>query len=209
MGRYLGPKCKICRRVDMKLFLKGVRCITEKCAFAKRPKPPGSSPVIKQKMTDYGIRLREKQKFKRTYGILERQFRRFFEMASRSKEVTGRKLIELLECRLDNVVFRSLFASSREQARQMVGHGFIFVDGKRVNIPSYIVRENQTIELRANDSVLRQVKQTIEQNSKERSVPVWMRVDNAKYSVTIVRAPQKEDLNIAVDEQLVVELYSK
>lgn len=209
MGRYLGPKCKICRRADMKLFLKGTRCISEKCAFAKRPKPPGSSPVVKQKLTDYGVRLREKQRFKRMYGILERQFRRFFDIASRSKGVTGRKLIELLERRLDNVIYRSLFVTSREQARQLVRHGFIFVSGKRVSIPSYVVKENQVIELRAKDSLRQQIKAIIDQNAKERSVPTWMRVDNAKYTITIVRVPEKEDLAIPIDEQLVVELYSK
>ena len=130
-------------------------------------------------------------------------------MASRSKGVTGRKLIELLECRLDNVIFRALFASSREQARQLVQHGFVFVGGRRVSIPSFVVRQNQVIELRGKDSFRQQIKAVIEQNSKERSAPTWMRVDNAKYTITIVRVPEKEDLPIALDEQLVVELYSK
>jgi len=209
MGRYLGPKCKLCRRADMKLFLKGARCITEKCAFAKRPKPPGSSLAMRQKLTNYGIQLREKQKIKRVYGVFERQFRRFFVMASRSKDVTGRKLIELLERRLDNVLFRSLFACSRQQARQIVRHGFVFIGGKRVSIPSYIVGENQVIELRVKDSFRQHIKEAIEQNSKERSVPSWMRVDNAKYTITILRTPEKEDLVVPINEQLVVELYSK
>ncbi len=209
MGRYLGPKCKLCRRADMKLFLKGTRCGGAKCAFSKRPKPPGSSPKVRIKMTNYGLQLREKQKLKRMYGILERQFRRFFEVASRSKGATGRKLIQLLECRLDNVIFRALFALSREQARQIVLHGFVFVGGRRVNIPSYQVHEGSNIQIKAPEHFRAHLKEIVEASLKERSVPGWMKADHNALSLTVVRMPEKEDLVIPISEQLVVELYSK
>jgi small subunit ribosomal protein S4 len=209
MARYLGAKCRLCRRADMKLFLKGTRCVTEKCAFARRPKPPGTAIPKRKKMTNYGIQLREKQKLKRMYGVLERQFRRFFAIANRAKGITGRNLIQLLERRLDNVVFRSLFAASREQARQIVRHGFVFVDGKRVSIPSYIVKEGQEIELRVKDQFRQAIKDSLEQSTKERGVATWIRTDNANFKINIVRLPEKEDLIIPIDEQLIVELYSK
>ena len=199
----------MCRRADMKLFLKGTRCVTEKCAFAKRPKPPGTALLSRKKMTNYGVQLREKQKLKRMYGILEKQFRRFFSVASRMKGVTGRNLIQLLECRLDNVVFRSLFASSREQARQIVRHGFVFIGGKRVSIPSYIIKEGQEIELRVKDTFRQAIKDSLEHSAKERSAPTWIRTDNANFKITVVRLPEREDLVIPIDEQLIVELYSK
>lgn len=209
MGRYLGPKCRLCRRAEMKLFLKGARCVTEKCSIAKRPTPPGMVGRQRKKPTDYGLQLSEKQKVKRMYGMLERQFRRFFTIASKSRGITGRYLIQLLERRLDNVIYRALFASSRSQARQLVSHGFIFVGGKRVNIPSYIVKSDQAIEIKAKDSVKQGIKSNIDLNSKERSVPSWMQVDNDNLGIKIVRLPEKEDLAIAVNEQVIVELYSK
>ncbi len=209
MGRYLGAKCRLCRRADMKLFLKGTRCVTEKCAFARRPKPPGTAVRMRRKMTNYGIQLREKQKLKRMYGILEKQFRRFFSVANRAKGATGRNLIQLLERRLDNVIFRSLFAASREQGRQIVGHGFVFIGGKRVNIPSYIVKEGQEIEIRVKDNFSQAIKDSLEQSTKERSVPTWMKTDNSNFKISVIRLPEKEDLIISIDEQLIVELYSK
>ncbi|MFA7677496.1 MAG: 30S ribosomal protein S4, partial [Candidatus Omnitrophota bacterium] len=153
--------------------------------------------------------LREKQKVKRMYGMLERQFKRFFVVANRTKGATGRTLIQLLERRLDNVIFRSLFAVSRNQARQFVNHGSVFVDGKRVNIPSYIVKEGQAIEVKATEKQNQVVKENIEVSSKERSVPTWLKVEKDSFKVSIVRLPEKEDLIMSVDEQLIVELYSK
>ncbi len=211
MGRYVDAKCRLCRRAGMKLFLKGTRCVTEKCAVAKRPFPPGtiSRGGRTPKPTNYALQLREKQKVKQMYGMLERQFKRFFSIANRSKGVTGRRLIQLLEMRLDNVIYRSLFALSRNQARQIVNHGFVLVDGRRVNIPSYTVREGQTIQIKNKDTVKQGIKENIELNTKERSVPTWLQVDNNNFQIKIVRLPEKEDLVIPVDEQLIVELYSK
>ncbi|UCD16077.1 MAG: 30S ribosomal protein S4 [Candidatus Omnitrophota bacterium] len=210
MGRYLEGKCKLCRREGMKLFLKGTRCNTEKCSFVKRPTSPGMHGARRaSKPTYYALQLREKQKVKRIYGMLERQFHRFFQLATKSKAVTGRRLLELLERRLDNVIYRALFASSRNQARQIVLHGFVFIGGGRVDIPSYIVSQGQEIEIRAKDDVKKRLKETIEMISKERSSPSWMQVDNSNFKIKIARLPEKEDLVLAVNEQLIVELYSK
>lgn len=210
MARYIGSKCRLCRREQSKLFLKGLRCNTEKCSFNKRPTPPGAQrKTAPKKASYYSIQLREKQKVKRIYGMLERQFKRFFKIASRAKGVTGLKLIQLLESRLDNLVFRALFAYSRTQARQVVLHGFIFVNGKRVNIPSYNVKENDIIELRGNDKVKKNIKETIEINTKERSVPEWLYVDTDKLTIRVSRVPNKEDISIPINEQYIVELYSK
>lgn len=209
MGRYTEAKCKLCRRAGEKLFLKGPRCITEKCSFSRRPTPPGSAGLKRSKPTNYALQLREKQKVKRMYGMLEKQFKRFFNLANKTRGVTGRVLIQLLERRLDNIIYRTLFAFSRNHARQMVQHGFVFVDGKRVDIPSYIVKGGQTIQIKAKDSVKAELKGNIEINSKERSVPDWMQVDNNNFTIKIVRLPEKEDLVIPVNEQLIVELYSK
>ena len=193
----------------MKLFIKGNRCVTEKCAIAKRPVPPGVHTRTRTKPTNYALQLREKQKVKRMYGILEKQFKRFFSIASRSRGVTGRILIQLLERRIDNIIYRSLFAFSRNQARQIVRHGFVFIGGRRVDIPSYIVKEGQTIEIKAKDSLRKSIKENIELGSKERSVPSWISADKESLKVDIVRLPEKEDLVIPVDEHLIVELYSK
>jgi small subunit ribosomal protein S4 len=157
----------------------------------------------------YALQLREKQKVKRMYGVLERQFKRFFKLASKSKGVTGRMLLQLLERRLDNVVYRALFALSRNQARQIVRHGFVFIKGKRVNIPSYITKEGEEIEIRGKESIKKMIKENIEISSKERSVPSWLEVDKDSLKVKILRLPEKEDIGIPINEQLIVELYSK
>ncbi len=210
MGRYIDAKCRLCRRAGAKLFIKGPRCITEKCSFTKRPTPPGSAVQRRRsKPTNYSLQLTENQKVKRMYGMLERQFKRFFLLAHKARGVTGRILIQLLERRLDNVIYRTLFAFSRNHARQIVQHGFVFVDGKRVNIPSYIVKEGQSIEIKGKDSIKTSLKENVETNSKERSVPTWMQVDNSNLKIKIIRLPEKEDLVISVNEQLIVELYSK
>lgn len=209
MGRYTEAKCRLCRRAGMKLFLKGTRCVTEKCAIAKRPTLPGVHTRSRAKPTNYALQLREKQKVKRMYGMLERQFKRFFNIASRSKGVTGRVLIQLLERRIDNIIYRALFASSRNQARQIVNHGFVFIGGKRVDIPSYTVKEGQAIEIKAKETVKKGIKENIEASSKERSVPSWLTVDKDNLKINVSRLPEKEDLVIPVDEHLIVELYSK
>ncbi len=210
MGRYTGAKCRLCRRAGMKLSIKGVRCITEKCSFSKRPTPPGAKPARrKSKPTYYALQLQEKQKVKRMYGMLEKQFKRFFSIASKSREATGKVLIQRLERRLDNVVYRSLFAFSRNQARQVVRHGFVYVNNRRVDIPSFIVDEGQSITIKGKDGLLQNLRESMEACAKERSVPSWIKVDNSLFQIDIVRLPEKDDLSIAVDEQLIVELYSK
>jgi len=209
MGRYLGPKCRLCRREGEKLFLRGLKCFTEKCPFSKRPYPPGMHGKKQTKPSYYALQLREKQKVKRMYGMREEQFKRFFQLAAKSKEPTGRKLLELLERRLDNVIYRALFATSRAEARQIVRHGFVFIKDHRVDIPSYIVKEKEEIYIKAKESVVKKIKENIELNSKYRSIPSWLSVDKENLKIVIERLPQKEDLTISVNEQLIVELYSK
>ncbi len=209
MGRYLGPKCRLCRREGEKLFLKGIRCYTEKCSFSKRPYAPGVHGKRQSKQSYYALQLREKQKVKRMYGMLEKQFKRFFKLAAKAKGETGAKLIEFLERRLDNVIYRSLFATSRNEARQIVRHGFVFIKDRRVDIPSYLVKEGEEIYIKAKDSVVKRIKENIEICSKERSVPGWLEVDKDKLKIKVVRVPTKEDLTIPINEQLIVELYSK
>jgi len=209
VGRYLGPKCRLCRREGEKLFLKGLKCFTEKCPFSKRPYPPGVHGKKQSKPSYYALQLREKQKVKRMYGMFEKQFKRFFKLAAKSKEPTGRKLLELLERRLDNVIYRALFATSREEARQIVRHGFVFIGGHRVDIPSYIVKEKEEIYIKGKEGMIRRIKENIEVNSKYRSIPEWLSVDKDNLKIVIERLPAKEDLTVSVNEQLIVELYSK
>ncbi|MCF7873031.1 MAG: 30S ribosomal protein S4 [Candidatus Omnitrophica bacterium] len=209
MARDLRPKCKLCRRAGMKLYLKGIRCLTEKCAVAKRPTPPGMQRRQRSKPSYYALQLREKQKAKNIYGLLERQFRRFFEIAHKSEGATGQILVQQLERRLDNIVFRSLFALSRSQARQLVRHGFVFIDDRRVDIPSFLVKSDQVIEFRIDEGVKNLIKENIEISQKEKSVPEWLSVDNQNYKITVKRLPTKEDTTIPIQEQLIVELYSK
>ncbi|MCF7871305.1 MAG: 30S ribosomal protein S4 [Candidatus Omnitrophica bacterium] len=209
MARDLRPKCKLCRRAGMKLFLKGIRCKTEKCAVAKRPTPPGMQRRQRSKPSYYALQLREKQKAKNIYGLLERQFRRFFEIAHKSEGATGQILIQELERRLDNIIFRSLFALSRAQARQFVRHGFIFIDNRRVDIPSFLVKKDQVIELRIDQKMKDLIKENIQISEKEKSVPEWLSVDRQNHKITIKRLPTKDDLTIPIQEQLIVELYSK
>lgn len=209
MGRDLGAKCRLCRKEGMKLFLKGKRCSSEKCAVARRTTPPGMHTRIRSKPSYYALQLREKQRVKRMYGMLERQFRRFFSIATKAKGVTGRALIQLLERRLDNVIYRALFAFSRNHARQLVQHGFIFIGGKRVNIPSFIIKEGDSIEIKAKDSFKKLLKEISEINAKERSVASWLTVDSDNLTIKINRLPEKEDIALPINEQLIVELYSK
>ncbi len=209
MARYIEARCRLCRREGMKLFLKGEKCNTEKCPLIKRPYPPGFHGKRQSKPSYYALQLREKQKVKRMYGILERQFRRFFSQAAKSKGTTGETLLQLLERRLDNVVYRALFAFSRSQARQIVRHGYVFIGEKRVDIPSYLVEEGTVIQIKGKENMLKQIRQNIETNSKERSSPSWLSVDKNNLKIEILRLPQREDITIPINEQLIVELYSK
>ncbi|MBI4972312.1 MAG: 30S ribosomal protein S4 [Candidatus Omnitrophica bacterium] len=209
MARYINAVCRLCRREGEKLFLKGPRCTSPKCPIAKRTYPPGQhGQKNKPKLSNYGLQLREKQKVKRIYGVLERQFRRYFAIASKSKGVTGKVLLQLLERRLDNVVFRLGLAVSRAQARQLVRHNFVFVNSRRVNIPSFLIKPGDNIEIKAKDKALGKIKENIEL-SKERSVPAWLEFDAAGLKAKITRLPEKDDIPTNIQEQMIVELYSK
>jgi small subunit ribosomal protein S4 len=209
MARYIGPVCRLCRREGMKLFLKGERCYTEKCAIEKRNLPPGQhGKARKAKMLGYGLQLREKQKVKRTYGVLENQFRRYFEAADRQKGITGFLLLQQLERRLDNVIYRLGFATSRPQARQLVRHGHFLVNGKKVDIPSYQVRQGDTIAVRTTSAQNPTIQHAMEE-VKGRGVPEWLNVDAGAFAGKITSLPTREQINLPVQEQLIVELYSK
>ncbi len=209
MARYLGPACRICRRQGIKLFLKGNKCVTEKCPYQKRSFPPGEHGQARvRKMSDYGLQLREKQKVKRMYGLLERQFRKVFAQAARAKGVTGEKLLELLERRLDNVVFRLGFAVSRTQARQMVRHGNITVSDRRVNIPSFQVRAGHLVRVAGSEKLLKIVRENREL-TKERQMPPWLDRHPDEPFGTVVGVPSREDVQFPIQELLIVELYSK
>ena len=209
MARYIGPVCRLCRREGMKLFLKGERCYSDKCAIEKRNVPPGQhGRARKAKMVGYGIQLREKQKVKRTYGVLENQFRRYFEAADRQRGITGELLLQMLERRLDNVVYRLGFATSRAQARQLVRHGHFNVNGRKVDIPSYAVRQGDAIAVRTS-SVENPVIQHAMEEVKGRGIPEWLALDTTATSGRVSQLPSREQINLPVQEQLIVELYSK
>lgn len=208
MARYTEAVCRLCRRDGEKLFLKGTRCYTPKCAFAKRAFAPGQHGMNKSKLSNYGVQLREKQKVKWMYGVLERQFRKYFEVASRTKGVTGRILLQILERRLDNVIFRLGIAASRVQARQIVGHNFIYVNSRRVNIPSFLIDKDDVIELKAKDKALKKIRENME-IIKDRTVPSWLEFNSQDLKAKVLRLPEKEDSGSNIEEQLIVELYSK
>ena len=211
MARYTGAVCRLCRRQGEKMFLKGTKCNTEKCAVNKRPYAPGQHGEGKgkrQKVSNYGLQMKEKQKVKRIYGVLERQFRKYFETASQSKGVTGKVLLQLLERRLDNVVFRMGLGISRSQARQIVRHNFILVNSVRVNIPSYLVDEGDLVQVKAKDKALNKIKDNLEL-SKERTVPSLLEFKSADFNAKVLRLPDKDDISQTIQEQLIVELYSK
>jgi small subunit ribosomal protein S4 len=209
MARYIGPVCRLCRREGMKLFLKGERCYTEKCAIEKRNVPPGQHGRARRaKMVGYGVQLREKQKVKRTYGVLENQFRRYFEAADRSKGITGELLLQALERRLDNVVYRIGFATSRAQARQLVRHGHFLVNGKKVDIPSFSVKIGDTVAIK-NGSLENATIVHAREEVKGRGIAPWVDLDAAGTSARISSIPTREQINLPVQEQLIVELYSK
>ena len=208
MARNIGPSCRLCRREGVKLFLKGSRCMTEKCAITKRAYPPGQHGQLRKKESNYGMQLREKQKVKRIYGVLERQFKHYFKTAERLKGVTGITLLQLLERRLDNVIFRMNFANSRSEAREMVQHGFVYINGKRVDIPSYTVKLGEEVLIKAKEPMLKRLAETSEA-LKDRAVPKWLDIDPKNFKSKVVALPTKEDVGFPIQEQLIVELYSK
>ena len=209
MARYLGPVCKLCRREGMKLYLKGDRCFTEKCAVVRRPYPPGQHGQGRIKLSEYGLRLREKQKMRRIYGLLERQFAGYYSKASHLKGRTGEEMLGLIERRLDNVVHRMGFASSRAQARQLVRHSHILVNGKRVNIPSYRVNPNDVIEIREKSKKIAYVKASLEA-AENRQRSSWVEVDKEAMKGTFRGMPVRDELNEPmIREQYVVEYYSR
>ncbi|MEK7204122.1 MAG: 30S ribosomal protein S4 [candidate division NC10 bacterium] len=208
MGRQTDPVCKLCRREGMKLFLKGDRCYSLKCAIEKRNYPPGDHGQRRSKHSEYGLQLREKQKMKRIYGIQETQFRNYFEMAERQKGITGENLVRLLEQRLDNVVHRLGFGASRAQARMLIVHGHMRVNGRRVTIPAHLVRAGDVVEVAPASRDREAIKIALE-GAKKRRVPSWLELDAATFKGTVRSLPGKEEMAIPVQEQLVVALYSK
>jgi small subunit ribosomal protein S4 len=208
MARYTGADCRLCRREGVKLFLKGDRCYSDKCGVEKRPFPPGQAGKKRPRDSEYRVQLREKQKAKRSYGVLEKQFRNYYELASRQQGITGENLLRLLESRLDNVVYRLGFAASRDEARQTVRHNHILVNGKRVNIPSYRVRPGDLVSLApaARDMIV--VKAAIISSARV-EVPGWLEVDVEKLQGSVLSMPQRDQIDMPVREQLIVELYSK
>ncbi len=207
MARYTDSVCRQCRREGAKLFLKGDRCFGAKCAIVKRPTPPGQHGVSRKKQSQYGIQLREKQKARRAYGVLEGQFRGYFQQASRMKGVTGENLLTLLERRLDNVVYRLGMGDSRAHARQLVTHGHIRVNGKKVNIPSFRVKLNDEITIRSGSQSMENLKQLREEGN--RMVPKWLSLDHENLVGKVIAMPQRDDIDLTIEEHQIVELYSR
>ncbi|HXF75835.1 MAG TPA: 30S ribosomal protein S4 [Methylomirabilota bacterium] len=208
MARYTESVCRLCRRENLKLFLKGERCYTDKCAIERRNYPPGQHGQGRPKFSEYSIQLREKQKVKRMYGLFERQFRRTFDQAARARGITGETLLVLLERRLDNVAYRLGFASSRAEARMLVRHGHVLVNGKKVNIPSYSVRAGDVISLKESSRQVARVLSAME-GAQRRGVPDWAEVDRDNFSGRIKMLPSRSDITMPINEKLIVELYSK
>ncbi len=211
MARYTGAVCRLCRREGIKLFLKGQRCFTEKCAIEKRnfvPGEHGRNVRVRRKLVGYGLQLREKQRVKRMYGVLEKQFRRYFEKAARKKGITGTLLMQLLERRLDNIVYRLGFASSRNQARQFVRHGHVQVNSRKTTIPSYLVSKGDEIAVRPKSQENVLIKSNME-DALGHIVPGWLELDGQNFKGQVLELPQREDLTIPIEESLIVELYSK
>ena len=209
MARYIGPVCRLCRREDAKLFLKGDRCYTDKCGYERRQYPPGQhGQARRRRPSDYGQQLREKQKVKRMYGLIEKQFRGYYYKAARMKGVTGENLLQLLERRLDNTALRSGFASSHAAARQLVRHGHFLVNGKKVNIPSYQVRPGDVIEVREKSRKVQKITDALG-NLDRSPLPAWIEIDRDKCTGKITALPTRADSSADIDEQLIVELYSK
>lgn len=208
MARYTGPVCRLCRREKTKLYLKGMKCDTMKCPVERRPYPPGPQGRGRARESEYLLQLREKQKARRIYGVLERQFANLFEEANRRKGITGENLLQMLELRLDNIVFRAGWSASRSQARQLVRHGHVLVNGKRIDIPSYQVRKDQVISITDKARAMVVVQQNLD--TIDRMVPAWLtRDDTTKQSISVLGIPMREQIDTNVREALIVELYSK
>jgi small subunit ribosomal protein S4 len=208
MARYTDASCKLCRREGQKLFLKGERCYGNKCAIGRRAYAPGQHGAQRKKLSEYGIQLREKQKAKRFYGVLESQFRKYFEMAARKKGITGELLLQMLESRLDNVVYRMGFGTTRAESRQLVTHGHFLVNGKRVNIPSYLVKTGDSIAVAEGSKKSVRFKEILDVTGSK-VVPKWLEVDQENLTGKVVAMPSREDIDLQVQEHLIVELYSK
>ena len=208
MARHTGPVCKLCRREGLKLFLKGSRCYSRKCAFERRSTPPGMNTMRRRKVSEYGLQLREKQKLRKSYSVLERQFRNYFEKADQRKGMTGENLLRLLEMRLDNVVFRMGFASSRAQARQLVSHGHFAVNGHPTNVPSYATKVGDRIEVRESRRG-REIFKVAAETMKSAQIPEWVSSDPAKMTGSVLSEPAREQMPLEFNEQLVVEYYSR
>jgi|SRR5579875_115659 len=206
MARETGPVCKQCRREGQKLFLKGERCLTDKCGFERRSYPPGEHGRTRQKQSEYRIQLREKMKARRYYGVLERQFRRYYELASRQPGITGENLLRLLECRFDNVLVRLGFAASRRQARQLIRHGHWRVNGRQVDIPSYQLKPGDLIALKESSAAEEVVRKATELTGQ---IPAWLQADHDSLTAKVLRYPERREVTVPVQEQLIVELYSK
>ncbi|MDI6743996.1 MAG: 30S ribosomal protein S4 [Thermodesulfovibrionales bacterium] len=208
MARYTGPLCRVCRREGDKLFLKGDRCFTEKCSVERRKYPPGQHGQRRTKISDYGIQLREKQKTRKSYGLFEKQFRIYFHEAERRKGATGELLLQLLERRMDNAVFRMGFAINRREARQFITHGHFTVNGRIVSIPSYLVKAGDVIELREKSRKIPTLADNMSR-LENRGIPAWVEVDSASFKGKVLHIPSREEMQLPVQEQLIVELYSK
>ncbi|MCL6516895.1 30S ribosomal protein S4 [Alicyclobacillus sp.] len=208
MARYTGPVCRLCRREGVKLFLKGERCFSEKCAIDRRPFPPGQHGQGRKRTSEYGLQLREKQKARRYYGVLEKQFEAYYDEAARRHGVTGENLLQILESRLDNVVYRLGFAASRAEARQLVRHGHFNVNGRRVDIPSYLTKPGDVIQIREKSQQMERIK-TLLENAESRTIPAWLELDLANKQGRVVRLPARDEIDTPVAEQLIVEHYSR
>ncbi|MHB1153621.1 MAG: 30S ribosomal protein S4 [Eubacteriales bacterium] len=208
MARYTGPVCRLCRREGIKLFLKGDRCLTGKCSVDRRPTAPGQHGAANKKLKEYGMQLREKQKARRFYGVQEVQFKNYFVKADRAKGVTGENLLSILECRLDNVVYRMGMAESRKEARQLVLHSHFKLNGKKVSIPSIIIKVGDIISLREASRASEKIKELIE-GLDTRLAPKWLDVDKANITASVIAIPTRDDVDFPFEEHLIVELYSK
>jgi small subunit ribosomal protein S4 len=208
LARYVGSECRLCRAENLKLFLKGDRCYSDKCAIDRRPYAPGQHGKSRREFSEYGNQLREKQKVKRIYGVLERQFRNYFKKAERKKGITGENLLILLERRLDNAVYRLGFANSRNEARQLVKHSHFLINGKRVSIPSYPIKPGDLIQVRDKSKNISGISEALESVAR-RGIPQWLELDKTNLRGTVKGLPSREDVTMPIEEQLIVELYSK
>ena len=208
MARYTGPVCRLCRREGVKLFLKGNRCYTEKCSIAKSRPAPGQHGQSRKKQSEYGLQLREKQKVRRYYGVLESQFEGYFDMANKKAGITGENLLQILESRLDNVIYRLGFSMSRKEGRQLVTHGHFTVNGRKVDIPSFLVRVGDVISIKGASLQLPKIKVVLEEN-EGKVIPKWLDLNKDTQTATVVALAERDDIDLTIEETLIVELYSK